>query len=106
MPDSPDCPVNGCKANPDRGTADGGEPMLCHGYGNGTDARCMANWLTIDPEDAGTYAQHIAHEEDRCGTDCPYTVVHDWRRHATQECDQETCRYPHQPPLSPLYGPL
>jgi hypothetical protein len=44
----------------------------------------MGNWLSIDPEDAGTYAQYLAHEAETCGSGCPYSVLHDLRARAVE----------------------
>jgi hypothetical protein len=51
------CPVSSCGAD-ERGTANGSPPMFCRGYGT-LDPRCIANWLSIDPEDAGTYEDYL-----------------------------------------------
>lgn len=71
--------------------------MQCRGYGS-TDPLCMANWLTIDPEDAGTYAQYLTHERGECGPGCPYTVVHESNLHRAGECDPATCVFRHPSP--------
>ena len=52
------CPVASCETD-GTGSLDGGAPMKCHGYGD-LDPRCFANWLSIDPEDAGTYQEYLA----------------------------------------------
>lgn len=94
MATEPNCPVTGCGTDPN--LLIGGPPMKCGGYGS-TDSRCMANWSSIDPKDAGTYTQYLAHEAGECGEDCPYTVVHDSNLHRSGECDPETCFFPHRP---------
>lgn len=55
--------------------------MKCRGYGH-RDSRCMGNWLSIDPEDAGSYAEYLEHEAGECGQNCPYTTVHEYRARA------------------------
>lgn len=59
--DDPACPVADCGATPEVG----GPEMRCRGYGDGRDPRCLANWLSTDPENAGTYAEHLAHERGK-----------------------------------------
>lgn len=92
----PECPVIGCGAVASGTALSGGPPMKCAGWGS-TDPRCMGNWLSIDPEDAGTYAQYLAHEAEECDSDCPYAVEHASRRHRAGECDPMTCIFPHLP---------
>jgi hypothetical protein len=53
------CPVQFCAAD-ELGTLEGGQPMLCRGYGHHTDGRCMADWASGDPEDWGDYTDWIA----------------------------------------------
>jgi hypothetical protein len=89
----PACPITGCGAIPQFG----GPELKCRGYGS-TDPLCMANWFTIDPEDAGTYGQYLAHEANECGADCPYTTVHASDRHRAGQCDPMSCGFPHPPP--------
>jgi hypothetical protein len=87
-----ECPVLACGAIPQFG----GPDLKCRGYGS-TDPRCMANWLSTDPEDAGTYTQYLAHEAGECGSGCPYTVEHAFREHRAEECNPNTCLFAHSP---------
>lgn len=57
-PPEPECPVGGCGARPGK-LSDTGPPMKCRGYG-AADERCMATWLSIDPEDQGRYRDYLA----------------------------------------------
>ena len=52
----PRCPIKGCGADPKLGN--GSPEMLCRGYGL-SDARCMANWASSDPEDRESYAEYL-----------------------------------------------
>lgn len=52
------CPIPDCGADPERGTINGGAPMLCGGYGH-PDPRCMANWAASDPEDHESYEEYL-----------------------------------------------
>lgn len=59
--EGPRCPVPRCGA---LGTADDETPMLCRGFGH-WDERCMANWLSCDPEDIEPYADYLAEISQR-----------------------------------------
>jgi hypothetical protein len=61
------CPVLHCGAT----ETDLSINRVCSTYGHGTDTRCVINWATIDPEDAGTYTEHLANEATRKGSDLP-----------------------------------
>lgn len=52
------CPIEGCGADPNLGTANGGAPMKCGGYGH-WDPRCMGNWAASDPEDRESYDEYL-----------------------------------------------
>lgn len=77
---APACPIAGCGATPEPGEP----PMKCRGYGH-RDPRCMGNWLSIDPEHAGTYGEYLVHETGECGPNCPYTTVHEYRARAAEK---------------------
>lgn len=57
------CVLKGCDAD-EIGTAHGGAPMRCGGYG-ANNPGCMANWLSADPEDLEPYGEYLREQAAR-----------------------------------------